>query len=61
MQIVMGWPEWIVMFFMALSIWTRGVKITEYKTDKEKVSAGFGLLTYITLWPSLLYWGGFFS
>ena len=57
----MGWPEWIMMFLMSLSIWTRAVKVSEYKTDKEKVSGGFGLLVYITMWPALLYWGGFFS
>ena len=61
MNIVMGWPEWIMMFLMSLSIWTRAVKVSEYKTDKEKVSGGFGLLVYITMWPALLYWGGFFS
>jgi len=60
MNIVMGWPEWIVVFFLVVSVWSRAVSITKLKTETEKAGAGVGLIFYIILWPSLLYWGGFF-
>lgn len=61
MEIVMGWPEWIVVSLIVVSSITRAPLIHNQETAGSKIGYLIGIIIRPFLWLGLLYWGGLFS
>lgn len=61
MQIVMGWPEYIIVGLIAFEIIANTVKTTKGKDTASKVGMLIGTIANPIVWLWLLYQGGFFN
>lgn len=63
MDIVMGWPEWIIVAMIALGVTKRMVLATGKRVEDTTHNGVYAvsIITYPAFWLGLLYWGGFFS
>lgn len=63
MNIVMGWPEWIMVVMVGLGVALRAAKANSWRPVDTSSDAFWTAtcFTYPMFQFGILYWGGFFS
>ena len=63
MNIVMGWPEWIMVVMVGLGVALRAAKANGLRPADTSSDAFWATscFTYPAFQFGILYWGGFFS